>query len=195
MALASLEEVKAALGITDANRDAQITALLEPLSAVVETYAGRAFSSAQVTEDHEGGVATLVVRRHPITGTPTITDQWTGEQAAEADFEVIAEYGMIRRLPFGSFWSGSAVPSPFDGDGFTPAPRALPRWRVTYTGGPASAPEDAKAALYEAMAANLTSQGGKQAERDGDYAVTFATVGALPASARQMLERYRASPI
>ena len=61
MALATLSEVKAGLGITDTDSDAQITALLEPISAAIVRFTGRKFENGAVTEFHNGGEPTIAL--------------------------------------------------------------------------------------------------------------------------------------
>lgn len=195
MAIISLSDAKAALGITGTARDAQITALLAGVSAMIETYAGRAFSQAAVTEYHFGGVASLPLRRYPVASIATVTDELTGSVVDSSGYEVQASTGLLRRLPWGSVWEGGHPASPFDRR--FPAPEAANarRWKVAYTGGPVAAPADVQLAAFEVLGGMLKSQGGVASEKDGDYAVTFATTGGMPASAASILARYRASVI
>lgn len=199
MPLVTLEEVKAALGLGGEN-DMRISALLDPVSDAVETYANRRFTSTGLTERLPGGGRALILSRIPVdtAQTITITDLVTGQAAAASDYDLDAAEGMAWRMPYGSIWAGGVTGSPFlEGMRYRSAASSAPRWRVAYTGGPATVPGDVKLACYETIAAQINGAGGIQSGRDGDFAFAFAegSVSSLPDSAERRLNHYRSAPL
>lgn len=195
MALVTLSEVKAALGLGDES-DARITALLDPVSEAIEEYTGRAFSSAAVVEEHAGGGRHLYLRRLPVTVLTSVTDRANNE-VIESDTYELSQDGMLTRLPFGSRWLTATQPSAFynlPSAGILSPDGAL-RWRVSYTGGPTEAPANVKLAAYETFAGLLREMGGATSLKDGDFAISFAASTGLPSSAMGLLSRYRSRPI
>jgi hypothetical protein len=189
MALATRIEVKAALGISDTSQDDKIDALLEPITSLIEQAAGRAFTSATVTERYMGGEPTIALKRYPVTSITSVTDKITGQALAATDYALEAATGLLRRLPLGSSWSAAYGPR-IVYLGNTPQ---VGRWEIVYVGGATSVPGDVLFAYYETFAAVLAGQGGMQSEKDGDYSyVRGASVGAVPASAMAALQSYKA---
>lgn len=190
MALAALFEVKDALGITGADDDTQITALLEPVSTMIERVAGRAFSSASVTERHLGGEATIALRRYPVASITTVTDKALGEVLSSDQYEIDVETGLLRRLALGSQWARASTAQIF----YLRESVPVLRWEIEYVGGPATPPEDVKLALFYTIGAAITGSGmaGFQSEKDGDYAYVRApSTGALPPNAMEILLPYK----
>ena len=194
MALAALFEVKDGLGITGTDDDAQITALLEPVSALIEREAGRAFSSATVTERHAGGDATIALRRWPVASITTVTDKATGNVLASDQYELEGETGLLRRLSIGSQWASGRSRQIV----YLREDVPVLRWEIIYVGGPATAPEDIKLALYKAIGASITGSGmaGLISEKDGDYSYVRSAMasapGSLPPAAMAIVRSYRA---
>ena len=192
MGLATLTEIKDALGITDTNNDTQITALLEPISTLIEREAGRGFSSETTTERHMGGDPSIALRRWPVASITTVTDKATGEALASDQYDFEGDTGLLRRLPLGSQWAEARV------DQIVYLRENVPvlRWEIVYVGGPATAPEDVKLALFYSIESSLNGgMGGMQSEKDGDYAYVRATgsagAGSLPANALAILQSYK----
>lgn len=189
MAILDLSGVKVMLGIADDASDDQISALLDPVTGLVERLSGRAWSSASRTERHQGGVQAIPLRVYPVTAVATVTDKLTGSAVASTGYEVEAATGLLYRLPYGSWWDGFAPSPVFTTDGGGSA--SFARWEIAYTGGPSAAPGDVRVAFAEIIAAALTSQGGMQSEKDGDYSYTRApTADGVPPSAAAVLARY-----
>lgn len=188
MALATLTEVKEALGIGNTDTDDRINALLEPISVLIERASGRAFTSATVTERHSGGDPTIALRRFPVASITTVTDKVIGTVLESDDYELEGPLGLLRRLPFGSQWSTGRVSQIVH---LSERPPVL-RWEIVYIGGPVTCPEDVKLALFYSMDASLNgAMGGMQSEKDGDYAYTRAPGAAgLPANAMAILRSY-----
>lgn len=187
MGLVTLSDVKAALGVSGSDQDAKITALLDPVSGLVERLAGRSFTQATHTEYDDGGGFHLFVSVRPIASITSITDRRSGDVIASSEYDFDADEGSIIRLPYGAIWDRAPDPSAFLDGNPTQERR---RWKIVYVGGPATVPDDVKLAFYEIMSATLTSQGGKQSEKDGDYSYTMASGGPVPSSASMILKSY-----
>lgn len=187
MAIDTLSNVKAALGITDSDSDAQLTALLDPVSAAMERYAGRAFEAGSFVEEHMGGEQTLALREFPITAITTVEDLATGETLGSDLYESEDRTGLLTRLPRGAQWAKGRVAQEIPLREDTPSRR----WRVTYNAGGVT--EDVKLAFYDAMKSQMVSQGGFASEKDGDYSYVKASgsTGILPNSVTAVLDIYR----
>ncbi len=194
MALDTLSGVKAGLGISNSDDDTQITALLEPMSALIEREAGRSFTSATVTERYLGGDPTIALRRYPVSSITTVTDKATSEELASDGYDLEATTGLLRRLPLGSQWAKTRAGQIF----YLREDVPVLRWEIIYVGGPSTVPEDIKLALYFAIGAAITGSGmsGMQSEKDGDYAYARAAAagapGSLPPNAMAILKPYKA---
>ena len=191
MAIDTLENVAAALGITgspipDAD---QISALLEPVTAAIEAYVGRSFTSASFTEDHQGGDEILALREFPVTSITSIEDLFTGETLASTLYEVEARTGLLTKLPRGSKWATARRNQVLP----LKSTSSFQRWRVTYVAG--AVPEAVKLAFYEAISAKLGGAGGYTMEQDGDYMYqrSQSDTGGLPNSSISLLQTYRSS--
>ncbi|KZC23540.1 hypothetical protein RHOFW104T7_13135 [Rhodanobacter thiooxydans] len=71
--LCALADVKTYLGITDANSDAVLTALVSNASAMVEGFCNRTFAQASYTETVNGnGRAQLCLKNTPVTAVSSL---------------------------------------------------------------------------------------------------------------------------
>ena len=191
MPIASLADTKAALGVSGSAEDARLTLLLASAEAAIARATGLSFTVAEHVEDHAGGVATLALRARPVVSITSVVDLASGATIDPAGYALTG--GLLRRLPFGTAWDGVRAAGPFldpmgDGPGMV-----QPRWRVTMQAGYATAPGDLQGAAFEMVATMRSAQGGKSSEKDGDYAVSFATapMGGIPASVRAVIDAYR----
>jgi hypothetical protein len=196
MTVITRDEAKGALGITGTESDAQIDALLASVTGAVEGAARRLFSQATVTAElHAGGDMALPLSRYPVASITTVTDKQTGRDLDATEYELHAASGQLYHLPWSSRWDGELYASPFGAGGSGAAP--LPRYAVTYLGGPTTAPADVKAAAFSILAAWLSGAlGGLTSEKDGDYTYKRAEgAGGIPPDAAATLSRYAAAPI
>ena len=100
--LVSLASVKAALGVTDAGQDADLTSLIETTSAAVESYCNDVFAKRTISETIVlmDSATTLVLRYSPTSATLTSIgyDDGAGLVAATpSEWRVLAGMGAIRR--------------------------------------------------------------------------------------------------
>lgn len=113
MALATLAEVKAILGIASqsAVADAQMEALLPAAESMILAYLDRQIEAADYTEYVNGtGIQTLLVRQYPIISIASIhmdrKREWGADTLVDPDTYYFAPggaYGQITRLSSG-FW-------------------------------------------------------------------------------------------
>ena len=199
MGLATLSEIKAGLGVTSTDFDAQIAALINPVSALIEREAGRKFECATVTERHLGGEPTIALREYPVQSITSVTDKASGTVLAATDYALEADTGLLRRLVLGSRWASSRVTDVFYVRKNTP----IGRWEIVYEAG--TIPADVKLAMYYSVASMVNINGGTGgmagmiSESDGDYSYTRAepassstAVSGLPANAMAILSGYKA---
>jgi hypothetical protein len=170
------------LDLTDLTSDDtdQVTALLAPVSAFIESYTGRAFERRTVTELHRGGLTTLFLRTPPLATVTSVTDVYSSDVIASTGYAADTEMSVIRRLPYNATWSGSY-------------PEA-PRYQVIYEAGPGTAPEDIQMAAVDLIRAYVRASGGIQSEKEGDYSYALAG-GDLPPNVRLTLDQYRTGPV
>ncbi|MGE5589206.1 MAG: head-tail connector protein [Bacillota bacterium] len=168
--LVTLAEAKPLLGSPDAD-DALVSSLITRASAGVERYTGRQFVRAEATDYLDGGHASLLLTRRPVSAVASVTDQETNAVIDSALYVLYPEEGRVQLR--GGVWSEG--------------PR---RWKVVYTPGYAAVPGDVKEATLMLIAAwyNRPDQG-LSAERIGDYQRT-AEAG-MPTSVRELLAPYR----
>jgi hypothetical protein len=201
MGLATLSEIKGGLGITSTDFDAQIAALIDPVSALIEREAGRKFECVTVTERHMGGEPTIALREFPVASITSVTDKATGEVLAATDYELETTTGLLRRLTLGSRWAASHSVDVF----YVNKNTRVGRWEIIYEAG--TTPADIKLAMFYTISSlvgsSTSSAGGMSgpllSESDGDYSYTRAapsssssTVSGLPANAVAILSSYKA---
>lgn len=177
MALATLAEVKALLGITHTDDDAQLTPLVASASVAVERYTEATFARTDFTEIHDGGGEALILNRLPVVAIASVQDRTTGAAVSHHDLDPAT--GMVYRRVDGlgqRRWEGGRR-----------------RFEVTYTAGHDGAPDDVKQALAMIVAASRENPAGMTAQKDGDYSFS-ATGSPLPPAAAAILGRYRNRP-
>jgi hypothetical protein len=137
MAIVTLAEVKAILGITTAASDTRLQLVIDMVAAAMENECDRVFDSATYTEyyNHEGGHNMLVLRQWPlVTLTSVNVDTsyaWGSGTALTLSDAVTTDTtnGIVYRR--GAFW--------------TYGTRHI---KVVYTAGYSTIPQDIKMAAY-----------------------------------------------
>lgn len=174
MALATLEEVKAALGVEGDGDDAQLTAMIDAASAAIERITEATFEQTEATETCDGGEQAILLRRYPVVSIAAVADRFTG--AAVAGYDLDEEAGLLF-YGQGGVWPGGSR-----------------RFAVAYTAGHDGAPEDVKQALAAIVGDWRENPRGLSSEKDGDYAYARAAAqDGFPLAARAIVEAYRAA--
>ena len=187
-ALCSLAEVKAALNITGAAQDAQLTGLIASASAALETYCGQPLGERTVTERRIAmDTADAVILSYaPASELSAVSVKGVAQSLAE--FRLSSRFGTIRHVEGACFEPGE--------------------WVFEYSTGYASGavPEDLKSAailyakhLYNSIAGNVVSESIAKESTPDVGSVEYRTASdrsltrngaALPADIGLMLSSY-----
>lgn len=171
--LATLNQVKAALGITGSGDDALLAELLDRAESMMAGWLSLdedGFASKERTERYDGeGASELILRHKPVTAIDSIT---VGGSEWSVDAVILdARLGIIGVQ--GSAWGGPSPAFPF---GFRNV-------EVTYTAGYAAQADvpDSVEALAIALTKHLwdsrAMRSGVQSESLGQYSYTAASPG------------------
>lgn len=175
----ALEQAKAYLGIEHSDDDSRLIAICARVSADIQRFTRRSFSevTAGAIFLADGGAEALILPGLPVAAVTKIEDLADG--AAEEDLDLIeieAGAGLI-------FWRESGVRK------LWPGWYRDRRYRVTYSHGYASAPEDVKGAAYDMIAARYERPDSSEtSRRENDLSVTYGDVWA---SVEASLRPYR----
>ena len=197
IALAELDTVKEALGISVGTYDALLTRLILAATNAIEDYVGHVYAKQTYTETVAGsGHPVLLLTNVPIVGTPAVT----ADNSPITDFEVQDRaVGSLYRL------AGWAISGWI---GWGAEPRHIPgteglNFSVVYEAGyvmPSEQNRDLPAAVEQACVETVVAWY-KRAPRDpsvkskkvGDLNITYSDKAvdalAIPASARALLSR------
>ena len=93
--LATLDTVKAALGITGTDQDDQLEALITSASAAIQSWCNRVLVEEGVEETFRSG-DTVMLSRYPISDLTSITDN--GSELDESAYQADLATGIIDRL-------------------------------------------------------------------------------------------------
>jgi uncharacterized phiE125 gp8 family phage protein len=196
--LATVDQLKAELGISGSSQDDRLSLLLAAASSAIEGHCGRTFARASITEQiSPRGRQTINLARYPIAsiasvtmGTATITDYQRDDEA-----------GQLWREG-GWTWAALSLPDITQDPDPNMAARNV---TVTYAGGyilPGSPGADLPAALQFAairVAAQMYSRpAGYQSERTpGGYSYTVAdqSEGGYLYDVLSLIEPYRAQAV
>lgn len=139
MALCTREEVKSYMSMTGSNSDIDSTIkdLCNRLSATIESYCGREFSSAEYTEYHNGyGNVILYTNNYPVTSVSGIWEDtsrdWPVNTEVDSDEYFVNEGAIYRRDAYFLDWPMSI--------------------KIIYTAGYATIPYDLKQACIVEVA-------------------------------------------
>lgn len=136
--------------------------LITQYSRAIEKYCDRVFTSTSYTEYVDGGSEFLNTVQYPIISITSITDTQDSTVVDSTDYDFYANSGMIFRKDNNSL-ELFAEDNLFWGPG-------RKRWKVIYTAGYASTPEDIKLAInmLVAMTRERTDPS-IEGENVGDY--------------------------
>lgn len=181
--LTTLAALKIYLGITDSDEDAILDDLIDAVSEWIESFCGRKFASATVTEYHDGyGDARVVLKRRPVDSITSVHDDLDRDyEAAELvdadDYTFYPESGILQHVN-GTFQDG------------------IRNVKVVYVAGYATIPDDLALACRMLCAEiyNRAEQGadGIALERVGEYSANYVLMmKEMGRQVKAILSRYR----
>ena len=212
--LVSISEVKTQLGITGTSEDDKLCQIIEQVTAVIEGYTRRSFTSTTRTEYYMGnGTRELVLRHRPVTSITTIHEDEDGYWGAPdsvfgssslltdgTDYALkidngssTSDSGIVYRL--NGVWPATSV----GGHGLLAAGRenSLGPIKVVYVGGVSEVPADVKLAAIDLLASirKRKDKGGPVTSLSLDY-YSYSIGGDREDQARldgvkHILNRYR----
>jgi gp6-like head-tail connector protein len=162
--LVSLSELKAFLGITSSEQDAQLTVILDGVSVGVESLCQRTFALGTYTEVYDILTPTqdlLFPENFPIQTIVALTSGTTPLDASE--FAIIDQKMLVRKLPQGTY--------------FTPGYQQV---SLMYAAGYYTIPADLKLVVMRAcdMVNKSSDIGNFTSERIGDYSYSILGLAA-----------------
>lgn len=183
--LVTLAEYKAYKGITSTTQDAQIAALITKVSKYIRTYIDRELTTyfdEPLTQYFDGGAQNLPLKEVPVQTVQSV--------------EISSDYGrtytaLVEYTDYVVSKTKETVECPFLADGF---PYALNGYRVTYTGGYESVPDDIKLASLDLVAYYLQSDMSIKSTRNvgaNTTSIEYITTASLPSHIRRILDLYR----
>lgn len=185
MALITLAEFKATMGISDSTNDSLYTALIAHADALIKKRTRRNLESATFTQIYSGnGSIHLFLKETPVTGVSSIylnnsaywdLSAFTSSHLLVAGTDYAVQWnesglcvsGIVRRL--NGVWPGAVLDSP---QRLVHGPEIQQgNIKVTYTAGYATIPSDLKwaASLIVKQAVNSLSGGGPMQSESHEY--------------------------
>ena len=186
--LCTLEDLKTHLEILGSDQDAFLSNLVLRATSFIETYCNRQLASREFTEYYSGdGTNSIMLPNTPITAITQIKDDKSGQ----ADFD----YGSGDENDAFSFedWGKLLLTN---GDVFHSPGSTYPlrNYKIVYTGGYATAPEDLRQVCVELAAAKFylkdKQRGGVASKSVGGQTITYRPDDLSPAQ-KEVLEAYR----
>lgn len=136
--IATLAQMKAELGITDAQDDAVLTSWMKGLQARFEDYCERKFLRTEDCEEfHDGGTTQVCLERFPVESISSIRVDLDREFPASTELDAVDYVVNLKRGSI--FYTVSEIPWPAGRQSI----------RVVYTGGYVAAGTTAEATQYE----------------------------------------------
>lgn len=180
MAYATTDQLKAALSITGTDQDSYLSAILDRVSAFIDTRTNRTFSAAEATvtdELYERQGSTIWLRSGGIKTVSAVKVKDT-----QGDTYVTLDPGTYD-------WTSS---------GRLSLPLGYKFVQVTYTVAAGTVPKDIEGAAID-LAAEAYRSGGPtgavSSERIGDLSLTYRSGSSAVDSALSMLDSYRVRPV
>lgn len=183
--LVTLAEYKAYAGITSTNQDAQINSIIPKVSQLIKTICRRTFVdyvNDSKEEIYSGGWDKIFLKEYPILSISSVeTSVDYGATYTElvefTDYVLDAEDGTL-----------AAIIPPF--------PKMVNGYKITYTAGYESLPEDLKLAVLDLVTyyiKNDASIHSPKAPGTNSVQIEYITTSNLPAHIRRVLYLYTAS--
>jgi len=204
--LATLEETKLFLGITDSSRDSLLEMLIGIATDYIEGETGRTFASTEYTnEEYDGtGMNQISLRNYPVisfsklevNNTANNTDSWS--EISDTDYWVDNQSGIITKTSaFLEFDTRSDSDESLSDTIFH---RGKNRYRATFTAGYSVIPNDIKFACMSMTGNLLFSSNGKgiKSETLGDHSVSYDSLKVKESGGGlvdDIISRYRNIPL
>lgn len=183
--LVTLAEYKAFKKITSNTQDTEISKLIPSVSKFIRNYVDRELTTyydEPYTQYFDGGEINLPLKEVPINQIQSV------ERSSDygRTYTVLTEY-----IDYVVSKSKDTIEYPLSQDGF---PYALNGYKVTYTGGYETTPEDIKLAAIDLIDYYLTSDMSIKSTRNvgaNNTSIEYVTTANLPAHIRRVLDLYR----
>jgi len=184
--LVTSAEVKSYLSINHTDDDTLISELIGYTTIAVESYTGRSFTQATITDELvDGGSENLVLEGVPVASITSIKDSFDSDALiAAGDYILDGDAGLV--YPSESITSLLAFVGDNRGGLFWGIGRG--RWKVVYVAGHNGAPADIKLAALGWIADIFTSPDSLKSERLGDRAISRDNE--IPSRVRLILDKY-----
>lgn len=202
MSLDTLANVKTRIGVTGANDDALLSALMDSADAWVAHRTGRDFAGGTFTEYFPGGVDLVVLANFPITAVTSVkvdSTQGFGSETiiSSSSYVVHLERGVIQSRA-GPFVRPGKPPTLVNVERahWTDSPRAV---QVVYTAATSSVPADVKEA-YALLIGHWYRQVKTQVSTNfvnldrqwiGEMSQIFRYDSDVPLEVKSLLDAYR----
>lgn len=184
LSLVTRAEYKAYANISSTNSDAAIDLLIVKVSQLVKTICRRTFVdwvNDQKTEYHEGGTDTLVPQESPILAVSSLEySQDFGKTYTTlteyTDYAVSQAQGVIKSLD-------TALGFPY----------GINAYRLTYTAGYETLPEDLKLAVLDLITYYIKNDAAihsSKAPGTNSVQIEYVTTTNLPAHIKRVLDQY-----
>lgn len=182
--LVTLEEVKLYNSIVSTNHDAAITALLPRVSQFIKNYCGRTFIdhySVSKTETFSGGTPSLFLVEAPVNNI--------------LDFEYSQDFGQTyNSLVEYTDYTFNAETDTLDVLYLSAFPKGVNAYRVIYTGGYSTCPDDLKQAAIDLVTYYLKADMSVKSTRSpgsSSTQVEYIVNATVPSHIRRVLDYYR----
>jgi len=182
--LVTLAEYKAYAGINSDTQDAVINILIPKVSELVKTYCGRTFIDHYddpITEYSDGNIQYIYLKESPLVSI--LSMEYSLDYGATytnlvefTDYVINNQYGRVEAIASTGF------------------PYYLNGYKITYTGGYVSTPEDLKLACLDLVAYYIKNDMSIKSTRgvgSNNTSVEFITTASMPSHIRRVLDLYR----
>ena len=183
--LITLAEYKAYNNISSTTQDAEVIALIPKISDFIKHYCDRSFIDnfdEALTVVSDGGNENIVLKEVPLVDVLSV--EYSSDYGRT--YTTLTEYTdyVVSRVR-------DSIECPYVKDGFA---KALNGYRVTYTGGYETVPNDIKLAALDLIIYYITSDMSIKSTRNvgaNNTSIEYVTTASLPAHIKRVLDLYR----
>lgn len=183
--LVSLAEYKSYVGINSTNQDTELNSIIPKVSQYVKTYCNRSFIdyyNEEKIEYNSGGSTYIYLKESPISVISSV--EYSSDYGQT--YTSVAEFTYYVYNP-----QDDRVEWVYDSNGFT---KGVNAWKITYTGGFESTPEDLKLAVLDLITYYLKNDMSIKSTRgvgSNNTSIEYITSSSLPSHIRRVLDLYR----